>query len=66
MTTINLPASGAPGGGAARHSRLLLYLNVLKSGGTAIGSPRAGEPVTPVVEAYDLLHALDADIELRR
>ena len=33
-----------PFGGTARHSRLLLYVKVLKSGGTGIGSPRARSP----------------------
>ena len=60
---ISVPASGCPFGGTARHSRPLLFGSVLMPGGTAIGWPRARRPSRPIVEAHDLVHALDADIE---
>ena len=56
-------ASGEPCGAVARHSRLLLNANVLKSGGTGIGWPRARKPSLTIVEAHDLLDPLDPDVE---
>ena len=60
---ISVPASGLCFGPIARHSMPRFAGNLAKAGGRGSDLRARQQSVFRVVEFYDLVHALDADIE---